>query len=63
MAKLLNLQLIVTDIQRGIGSINDPMRQVQQWFTPDGTLVLEYDIATDTAESPMAEYLRRVEDE
>jgi hypothetical protein len=41
MAKLV--ELIETDDLRGVGIPSDPCRRVQQWFTKDGTLVVESD--------------------
>jgi hypothetical protein len=41
MAKLV--ELIETDDLRGAGTPSDPCRRVQQWFTKDGTLVVESD--------------------
>lgn len=43
MAKLQNIQLIFSEEKRKGDGKEDPIRIVQQWFLPDGTLVLEYD--------------------
>lgn len=39
MAKLLNVQIIVTDELCGMGTEENPKRRVEQWFSPDDTLL------------------------
>lgn len=47
MAKLQKIELIYTEEKlAGDGKV-DPYRRVHQWFTTEGTLVLEYDPHTD----------------
>jgi|JI8StandDraft_1071087.scaffolds.fasta_scaffold131214_4 hypothetical protein len=43
MTQLLKLELIETDVVRGKGTEESPMRRCMQLFTTDGTLVFEYD--------------------
>ena len=44
MAKLLpTIQFIKTEKHKGNGIESDPSRIVEQYFTTDGILVLEYD--------------------
>ncbi|MGE0132080.1 MAG: hypothetical protein AB7U82_28695 [Blastocatellales bacterium] len=61
MAKLINIGLIYTEITRGEGVEGDPVRAVQQWFTPNGILALEYDGWKDqtTMIANMVDYLRQ----
>ena len=43
MARLLTLQLIETAELKGDGTEKAPYRRVQQLFSSDGTLLLQYD--------------------
>lgn len=61
MPKLITVQLIATTVLRGSGKTDDdPKRSVEQWFSPDGVLVLEYDIEMDKTSMAfnMVEHLR-----
>lgn len=60
MARLLTVQIIATNTTRGEGTESDPVRRVDQWFDPDGTLLLEYDPTLDvtTAAMNMVHFLR-----
>jgi hypothetical protein len=64
MPKLLNVQLIATTVCRGEGkTFEDPCRTVEQWCTPDGTFVLEYDSQVGLMQvgSDMLDFLRQAE--
>lgn len=63
MARLLELQIISTDTVRGDGTEKNPVRRVEQWFAPDGTLVLAYDPHLDetTTVINFVHHLREIE--
>ncbi len=64
MAKLLNAQIIQAETVRGEGKTEeDPVRRVEQWFSPDGTLLLAYDPHLDktTGAINIVEFLRSLE--
>lgn len=62
MAKLLNLQLIYCEEKLAGDGKKDPLRRIKQWFSPGGTLLLEYDMATDktTMTINLIEYLDKL---
>lgn len=47
MAKLLNLQIIFSEEKLVGDGKTEPYRRVRQYFSTDGTLLLEYDNLTD----------------
>lgn len=60
MTKLITIQLIMVDEKLAGDGNEDPFRRIVQYFTPDGTLVLEYDHHLDkTYASPnLVNYLK-----
>ena len=61
MPKVITIQLIQCEHSGGLGTPESPYRMIEQWFTPDGTLVLARDDVADktTAAMNMVDYLRQ----
>ena len=62
MAKLLNVQIISTEKAFGKGTTDDPSRILEQYWSPDGVVLLEYDgFKHETwGAFNMLEYLRKL---
>lgn len=60
MPKLIKVSIIVALRQTGNGTDTNPIRNVEEWYAPDGTLVMAYDGHKDETWGAynMVEYLR-----
>lgn len=62
MAKLITVQLISTQRNKGKGIESDPIRNVQQFWTTDGKVLLSFDPETKILEGAekFFEYLESI---
>lgn len=62
MPKLINVPIIVSHVNVGEGVEGDPIRNVEEWYTPDGQIILSYDsIKKETLYVGfLIEYLRKI---
>lgn len=60
MAKLIKIELIFSDEKLLGDGKDDPFRRAEQYFSPDGVLVFEYDPHKDeiSMTANMLDYLR-----